>query len=419
MEIQLPYGKDTLICTVDEKHLLQIVNAEESIPPDKPEKMIQQSLEKPYGTNRLSEIAQHGDRIAIVVDDYTRPSPTKLLLPPLLNELKKAGVVDTDVTIIIATGTHTPPSFETIKSIVGDKISRNYTIISNDNENSTYVSVGISQYGNTIEILQDYVDADIKILVGDIEYHYFAGYGGTRKSVLPGVASAETIQNNHAMMFHQDSNTGILGKNPVSREMTEALHMADCDFALSGVLNAQHQIVGVWAGDATAVMDAGVKLVDDLYKKQISKRPKILITAADGHPHDINLYQALKALYTASQVISEKGVIILIAACPKGMGNDRYIRWMNNYETAEEIKQALKKNFKIGAHKAFYHRDISEKNTVILVSEMNDSFVKDKLGFIPAKNPNEALHKAKKITRENAETLVVPQGTTTRLVVKE
>ncbi|MFO8077076.1 MAG: nickel-dependent lactate racemase [Thermoplasmatota archaeon] len=418
MEIQLPYGKDTVPCTVDEKHLLQIIKTKDSIPPDKPERMIQQSLNRPYGTEPLSELAQHGDRVAIVVDDYTRPSPTKLLLPPVLNELKKAGVVDTDVTIIIATGTHTPPSFETIKSIVGDKISRNYTTISNDNKNSDYVSVGNSQYGNTIEILQDYVDADIKILVGDIEYHYFAGYGGTRKSVLPGIASAETIQNNHAMMFHQDANTGILSSNPVSREMTEAMYMADCDFALSCVLNAQHQIVGVWAGDASSIMNAGVKLVDEMYKKQIPKRPDILITAADGHPHDINLYQALKALYTASQVISEQGVIILVAACPEGMGNDRYINWMKNYETSEEIKQALQKHFKIGAHKAFYHRDISEKNTVILVSEMNDSFVKDKLGFIPAKDPNEALMKAKEITGENA-ILVVPQGTTTHLVTEE
>lgn len=417
MDIQLPYGKNVLPCTVDEKHLLQVIKTKESIPPDKPEQMIQQSLEKPYGTEPLSQIAQHGDRVAIVVDDYTRPSPTKLLLPPLLNELKKAGVVDTDVTIIIATGTHTAPSFETIKSMVGDKISRNYTIISNDNEHGNYVSLGTSQYGNKIEILQDYVDADIKILVGDIEYHYFAGYGGTRKSVLPGIASAETIQNNHAMMFHQDSNTGILGTNPVSREMTEAMHIADCDFALSCVLNEKHQIVGVWAGNVSSIMNAGVKLVDELYKKQIPKRPDILIIAADGHPHDINLYQALKALYTASQVISKKGVIILIAACPEGMGNDRYIKWMKNHETAKEIKQALQKNFKIGAHKAFYHRDISEKNPVILVSEMNDSFVKEKLGFTPAKNPNEALLKAKKITGENAKILVVPQGTTTHLVI--
>ncbi len=118
--------------------------------------------------------------------------------------------------------------------------------------------------------------------------------------MLPGLASAETIQNNHSMMFNQDANTGVLATNPVSKEMTEAMHMADCEFAINCVINAQHQIVDIWARDASAIMNAGVKLVDDLYKKKIVKRPDILITAADNHPHDINLYQALKVLYTDS-----------------------------------------------------------------------------------------------------------------------
>jgi nickel-dependent lactate racemase len=164
-------------------------------------------------------------------------------------------------------------------------------------------------------------------------------------------------------------------------------------------------------------MNAGVKLVDEMYLKTIPKKPEIIVIAADGHPHDINLYQALKALYSASQVIAENGVIILLAACPDGMGNDRYIRWMERYETAEEIKQALQKDFKIGAHKAFYHRDISERNHVILVSEMNDSFVKDKLGFIPAHQLDAALAHAYKHVDEDAKILVVPQGSTTRLLV--
>jgi nickel-dependent lactate racemase len=419
MEIHLPFGKKTLSCHIDGTHILQIVKTRGIIPQHPPKDLIKKALEQPLGTKRLNEIVKTGDTVAIVIDDYTRPSPSKILLPPILTKLESGGVKSTDITIIIGTGTHTPPSNEMIADLVGTEIMHRYTIISNDNQQSTYVSVGTSQYGHDIQILKEYVDAKIKILVGDIEYHYFAGYGGTRKSILPAIASAETIQNNHSMMFHHDSTTGKRKTNPINIEMTEALHMAGCDFSVSTVLNSDHQLVDVWAGDPMLVMNAGVHLVDSMYQKEIPEKPDILLIAADGHPHDINLYQALKALYTASQIISKKGVIILIAACPDGMANERYIRWMKQYQTADEIKEALQKKFKIGAHKAYYHRNTIENNTVILISEMNDSYVSDILGFTPAHSIEEALKYARDKVGKDKKILIVPHGSTTHMVIKK
>ncbi len=418
MHIELPYGKGVLPLDVPDKNLLEVVVPKEFIQPRQPELMIKESLQDPLGTDRLSEAVGPGETVAIVIDDYTRPCPTKMLLPPVLEELKEAGVSDLDIYIIIATGTHTPPSPEVIKELVGDKISRNYMIISNDAVNGQHVNVGKTKRGNDIEVLKDYVDVDFKILLGDIEYHYFAGYGGTRKSILPGISSKNSIQRNHSLLFEKHSCMGVLKENPIHQEMNEAMHLAGCDFVLNVVQNSHHRIVGAWAGKPELVMDVGAKLVDTMYKREIQESPDIVITAANGYPHDINLYQAMKALYTACQIVKPHGIIIFVAECPQGHGNQLYIDWLKKYKTSEEIQKALNKNFIIGAHKAYYHRIAVENHPVIFVSEMNTPDVESLFKFIKEKTPNEALTKAFTISNQQSRVLVVPQGTTTFLTIK-
>jgi nickel-dependent lactate racemase len=418
MNIELPYGKGTLPLDVPDKNLLEVVVPKEFIQPRQPELMIKEALQDPLGTDRLSEAVGSGDTVAIVIDDYTRPCPTKLLLPPVLEELRLAGVNDSDILIIVATGTHTPPSTDQIKEIVGDKVYRNYMVTSNDVIHGAYVTVGKSKRGNEIQILKDFIEKDFKIILGDIEYHYFAGYGGTRKSILPGISSKETIQRNHSLLFEKHSCMGVLKENSIHQEMNEAMHLAGVDFALSVVQNSQHRVVGAWAGNPELVMDAGVKLVDSMYRCEIKERPDIVITAANGAPHDINLYQAMKAMYTACQVIKENGVIILVAECTEGHGSQLYIDWLGRYKTAQEIQDALNKNFIIGAHKAYYHRRTIENHPVICISAMEKHLVEDYFQFKYAAHLNEALYQAFLLRGKDAQILVVPQGTTTLLTMK-
>ena len=394
MNIELPYGKGTLPLDVPDKNLLEVVVPKEFIQPGQPELMIKEALQDPLGTDRLSEAVGSGDTVAIVIDDYTRPCPTKMLLPPVLEELRLAGVNDSDILIIVATGTHTPPSTDQIKEIVGDKVYRNYMVTSNDVIHGAYVTVGKSKRGNEIQILKDFIEKDFKIILGDIEYHYFAGYGGTRKSILPGISSKETIQRNHSLLFEKHSCMGVLKENSIHQEMNEAMHLAGVDFALNVVQNSQHRVVGAWAGNPELVMDAGVKLVDSMYRCEIKERPDIVITAANGAPHDINLYQAMKAMYTACQVIKENGVIILVAECKEGHGSQLYMDWLGKYKTAQEIQDALNKNFIIGAHKAYYHRRTIENHPVICVSAMDKNLVEEYFQFKYAAHVNEALYQA-------------------------
>jgi lactate racemase len=415
MKIDLPYGKGSLTVNVPNANLIDVLVPREFISPQKPEIMLKEAVLHPFGTQRLSEMATDGDTVAVVVDDYTRPCPTQSLLPPVLEELHIAGVDDNDVTLIVACGTHQPPTFDQIKNIVGDKVSRNYRVTSNDITNGNYVSIGTSKRGNTIELLRDFVESDIKIILGDIEYHYFAGYGGTRKSILPGLASQPTIQRNHSMIFQKHACTGILKENPIHQEMAEVMHLVGCDFAFNVVQNSQHRIVGAWAGTPDLVMDAGVKLVDSMYKRDIIEQPDIIITAANGYPHDINLYQAMKAMHTACQVVKENGVVILVAECPQGHGSKLYEDWMTKYSTSTEIQKALKEHFVLGAHKAYYHRKTIEQHPVFFVSGMDTKIVENLFGFHPVKTPDEALKKAFEILGNKARVLVVPQGTTTFL----
>ena len=419
MLVQLPYGKKTLPLDVPDKNFIELLLPQEIIPPEHPGSMIKDALYNPLGTDRLSEMANRGDRVAIVVDDHTRPCPTQQLLPPILDELKEANVYDSDVVIIIANGTHKPPSFDIIKKIVGDKITRNYRVISNDVDHGEYINVGKTRSGNNVEILRDYVEADIKIVLGDIEYHYFAGYGGTRKSILPGIASRTCIQRNHQLLFEKHAQTGVLKENPVHQDMNEAMHLVGCDFALNVVLNSNHRIVGAWAGKPESVLDAGIKMVDSMYKRMVSEKPDIVVAAANGHPHDIDMYQVVKALHNATSVLKENGVLILVAECSEGHGSQLYIDWLKKHKTSEEVEKSLRKNFLIGAHKAYYHLKAVENHTVILVSSMSKSEVENIFRFKHASTPDEALQKAFSLAGKNARILVVPQGTTTLLVEKQ
>jgi lactate racemase len=415
MRITLPYGSKNLDVSIPKGNLLDIIQSHELTSSNNPTTLIETALQNPLGTGKLGKIAKTGDSVAIVVDDHTRPLPSKILLPPVLQILEDAGVTNTDITIIIGTGTHQAPSFETIGMLLGEEIIREYSVMHTDQDASTFVNVGTSSYHHDIEVLKEYVQADIKIIISDIEYHYFAGFGGTRKSILPAIASKRTIQMNHAMMFDKYATTGSRRKNPINIEMEESMMLAGCDFSLSCVLNSQHQIVGAWAGDPEQVMDEGVKLVDNMYKSTITKKPDIVLVAADGSPHDINLYQALKALYTAAQVVKKNGWIILVAECAEGMGSNLYQEWLQRYQTAEEIKKALEDDFKIGAHKAYYHRQAVETCTIGLISTLHKSFVKNLLGFHPFSNPQQALDHALQNVGSKAQVLVIPNGTTSHV----
>lgn len=200
--------------------------------------------------------------------------------------------------------------------------------------------------------------------------------------------------------------------------MNEAMHLAGCDFAFNVVMDSAHRIVGAWAGKPEAVLDAGAKLVDTMYKSEVKDRADVVVVSASGYPHDIDLYQAYKGLHTALPVINKNGVIILVAECSKGIGNNVYVDYMKNYKTSQEITAALKEKFVMGAHKAYYHLKSIEDHKIFCVSSLNPDELKTVYRLTPVSDPNEGLKQAFALLGNDALVRVIPQSATMLLVLK-
>ena len=420
MKLSLPYGKRELLIDVPKKNLLGVLQPRKFEPEKNPEDIIREALRNPVGTERIGEIIEkkeERDKVVIVVDDHTRPCPTDRILPPLLEELYSSGIEDENILIIFATGSHRSVKEEEAEILLGKEVASRISYISNDCRGNDFVYIGTTSKGTEVSVKRAFHEADVKILTGDVEIHYFAGYGGGRKSILPGVCSYSTIQQNYKRnFFHPNSKPGVLDGNPMYENMTEAARLAGVDFTIN-VVQTEDGIVGAFSGDFDSVLRNGAALVDRIYKVHAKERADIVVTSANGSPHDIDLYQAYKALHLGLNVVKDNGAIILVAECREGVGNGighrNYHRWMKRFKTKEEMQKELKKEFIIGGHKAYYHLKALEKANIFLVSEMPREEVEETFRLRYSETPDDALKEAFEITGKNAKVLVIPEGITT------
>ncbi len=420
VDVWLPYGKTEVCARIPAKNFLGKIEPKEKPGVDDAIAEIKRALQEPIGTKRISEIAKPGDKVAIVVDDFTRPAPSHLMVPPILEELNNAGVKNEDITIIFACGTHRPVTDEEARRLLGEEIAGKIKYVSHNCSAKDHVYVGTTKtHGTKVYLNRIFVEADVKILTGDVGLHYYAGYGGGRKSILPGISSCETIQHNHAMLLHKNAHTGILEGNPIHEDMMEAAELAKIDFILNVVLNSKGEIVRAFAGDWRKAFYEGVKLVDEMYKVPVERKADIVVVSCGGHPFDIDLYQAYKAVDGALEVIKRGGVIVWVAECSEGYGNQVFYEWMKKYRTLKEVERAIKRKFKLGGHKAYYLLKALEKAKIILVSVMPDYYAMDIFKLRTSRSVNEAIDEAFRIAGKNAKVWAIPYGNITQPVLKE
>ena len=420
VDVWLPYGKTEVCARIPAKNFLGKIEPKEKPGVDDAIAEIKRALQEPIGTKRISEIAKPSDKVAIVVDDFTRPAPSHLMVPPILEELNNAGVKNEDITIIFACGTHRPVTDEEARRLLGEEIAGKIKYVSHNCSAKDHVYVGTTKtHGTKVYLNRIFVEADVKILTGDVGLHYYAGYGGGRKSILPGISSCETIQHNHAMLLHKNAHTGILEGNPIHEDMMEAAELAKIDFILNVVLNSKGEIVRAFAGDWRKVFYEGVKLVDEMYKVPVERKADIVVVSCGGHPFDIDLYQAYKAVDGALEVVKRGGVIVWVAECSEGYGNQVFYEWMKKYRTLKEVERAIKRKFKLGGHKAYYLLKALEKAKIILVSVMPDYYAMDVFKLRTSRSVNEAIDEAFRIAGKNAKVWAIPYGNITQPVLKE
>jgi nickel-dependent lactate racemase len=419
VDIWVPYGKTEVCARIPTRNFLGTIEPKEKPGVAEPRVEVERALNEPIGTERLSGIAKAGDKAAVVVDDATRATPSYLMVPPILDELNKAGVKDEDITVIFGCGTHRPVTLEEMKTLVGEETLERVKTVNHDCRAKDMVYIGKTKTLSTkVYINKIFAEADVKVLTGDVGLHYYAGYGGGRKSVLPAISSIETIQHNHSEILHPKARTGTLEGNPVHEDMVETARLAKPDFILNIVTNSKGELVQAFAGDLEKAHAEGVKLVDEMYKVPIERRAKIVVVSPGGHPFDIDLYQAYKGVDCALKAVKKGGVIIWVAECPEGHGNQVFYEWMTKFKELKQMETEVKRRFKIGGHKAYYLMKALRKVKIILVSSLPDYYAANVFKLKTAKAVNDALSNAFSTAGKDAKVWVMPHGNVTLPVVK-
>jgi len=418
VDVWLPYGKSDVCVRVPARNLLGSIEPKQVSVVADAKAEVERALSEPIGTKRLSEIAQPDNKIAIVVDDFTRSTPSQAMLLPVLAELNAAGVKDENVTVIFGCGTHRAVKPEEAKRILGEEVLNRVKTVSHDCNAQDLVFVGKTKHGTTVRVNRVFAEADVKVLLGDVNLHYYAGYGGGRKSVMPAISCKETISHNHAMLLHPNARTGVLEGNPVHEDMTEAARLAKVDFILNVVTNSKGEIVKAFAGDLEQAFLEATKLVDEMYRVLVDRRADIVVVSPGGYPADINLYQAYKALDNALEVVKRGGSIIMVAECPEGHGNQVFYDWMMRLGELKKVEREVKRHFELGGHKAYYLLKALKNHKLILVSSLPDYYANDVFKLKTARAVNDALREVLKNAGSQAKVWAMPQGNFTLPEVK-
>jgi len=410
VKVSLRYGKTVLSSTVPDEKLLESIEPRDKPGVTNPGSEILRALDNPLKSKKIPEIVKKGDKVVIVVDDATRSTPSRLMVPPILNQLNSVGVQDRDVTVIFGRGSHRLVTPEEMRNLVGDEVTHRVKVVNHDCRAPDLVHVGDTSRGTKVYLNKAFVDADVRILTGDVELHYYAGYGGARKSVLPGVAGIESIIHNHQMAIDPKAKLGNIEGNPVHLDMMEAAKLCRVDFVINVVVNTDSEIVSVFAGDLEKVFLEGVKVVDEIYKIPAKGEADIVLTDAGGSPRDMNFYQAHKALEAAINIVRPGGVIVLAAECPESKGSQAFYEWMKRCKNSREVEDEIKKNFGPGGITAFTMYKALEKSTIISITDLPEYESKNILRLKPAKTLDEALKMAFDIVGEDAKVSVLPMG---------
>ena len=372
MRIELPYGTGYLSAQLPDDRVIDIIRPRRIASAADPAELVRQAVYNPLGAVRPPRA---GQKVAIAINDKTRPVPHEQLLPPVLQGMRRAGVRDEDVLFIVATGTHPRMEADEFSAILPPHILETYRVVCHDaSDESRLTHLGATARGTPVYINSDYMAADYRIVIGNIEPHQFQGFSGGVKSAAIGLAGRATINHNHAMMGEPGARLGEYEGNPARQDVEEIGSMIGIEFAVNAVLNIEKRIARAFAGDPFAVMRAGMGEARALFEVAVAAPYELMIASPGGHPKDINLYQAQKGLAHAALATRAGGRLLLCAACPEGSGNRDYEDWMRQSRLgshAEVFERFAADGFQVGRHKAFQVARDASRVDMRLVSELD------------------------------------------------
>ena len=369
MNIDLKYGKGTVNIHIPESADGSVLEPNHMDPVASVSEEVSRVLTELDREEGIIERVGTAVTAAIAIPDETRPLPVNAVLPVLLDWLftRQPDLRPEKVTVIVGGGLHPPLDEETLRRLVPAEVAGECKVIGHDANNSPMVDYGYTSRGTPVRINKNFVEADLKIVVGQIDPHQFVGFTGGSKGVVIGCGSSETIEHNHSLMFSDNARVGVLQTNPVREDLNEAGEMVGIDLALNFIMAPTKEVVQVLAGDPLKMLLIGAETCAALYGVEIEDTFDIVIASCGGYPKDICLYQAQKGLNLASQAVKKGGNILLLAASTQGVGDDVYFDYVSQFTSPKEVLEDFKKQgFRMGAHKAYlFGRTLSEFDVAV------------------------------------------------------
>ncbi len=410
MKLSFGFGTSTQEVEVPEQNLIGVLHANEVETKLTGEAEVVRALREPICSPRLRDIVKPGEKICIVTSDITRPMPTWKVMPALLDELYEAGADPKDITLVFALGSHRKQTEEERRHLAGERAFSEIACV--DGDSADCVHMGDTRAGTPVDITRVVAEADRRICLGNIEYHYFAGYSGGAKAIMPGVSTRAAIQCNHSMMVREEACAGALETNPLRMDIEEAGAICGIDFILNVVLSEHKEILRAVAGDPVKAHRAGCAFLDKLYLKELPRGADIVLVSQGGAPKDLNLYQTQKALDNARHAVNPGGIIILIGSCKEGLGERVFEDWMTTSPSPQAMIERIARDFQLGGHKAAAIAMTLEKAEVWLVSDMEPDFVRS-IFLTPQPSAQAALDAAFEKLGRDAAVLAMPYGGST------
>ncbi len=429
-EFKLKFGEGYLPLSIPDSQSIITISGKEVPSLQQPAAKVREVLNNPVGSPPLSKIVTGSTKVCIIVSDITRawinyPS----FLPETLNYLNDTGIPDQNIYLLTALGTHRQHTREELVKLLGIEVVNRVSIYEHDcQDKNQLVRLGVTTLGTEVWVNRKALEAETLIITGGIVYHLFAGYGGGRKSIMPGICGWDTIQANHNLTLAPASlgglnplaAAGLLEDNPVHGDMAEICKMVNPKFLINVIPGPDSGLADIVAGNPKQAWLMGCGTVADIFGIPVKERGDLVIASAGGYPKDINFYQTVKSIYNAAQAVKDGGTVIILSECRDILEPPEFSNWLA-YESVQEMEEELRANFTIPGYAAYYAVTAAKIANYIVVTQLKEENIQliQKVGMTPVGSLEDALKLAFERLGSNPETIVMPNAANTFPIITQ
>jgi len=412
--VALPFGGESISADLPDNALIVHSKIPQGVNRERAGGLVMASIEHPYAAPKLQELLSGKRRIVVLITDKTRATPNELLLKALLERMHTCGVTKEQVEIVVATGLHEPHSASEIEELVGREVASEYRVYTHNSDDDALLKyLGGTSFGTEVHVNKNVAEADLVVGLGLIEPHFFAGYSGGRKLILPGVAGTRSVYQNHGfkMLAHPKADYGYLDGNPVHEDMVEAARMlGNFRFIVHVILDKEKNVVDVVSGDPHSAHVEGVRRLENYVKVPVPYEADVTIVTNGGYPLDRNLYQAVKGMVTGSRVTRRGGVVIIASECRDGVGHESFRHLASLSRDPAYILAYIEENEPLRDQWEVQKLEqVLAKTKVVAVTRGVKDSVLEEMNIIPASTIDEALETARRFTPFE-KIIVIPEG---------